>query len=168
VFSLIEQRATTDPLLRSGGCTISTLNHDWQLCRMSRDIDRRVRCQHVIGHQRGVAVRFGGCGMRTGADGDHMQHASIGSDRSGLSDIMNCLALLCSATARAAAAEVCETGEQLEVERSMLSEIRARSGMHHRLARATTVADLRCRSRCAVQLRPRFPTTSDGSPTLYA
>ena len=116
----------------------------------------------MIGHQRGVAVRIGGCGMRTVANGDRMQHASIGSNRAGLSDSMDCLALLCSATARAAAAEVCETGEQLEVERSMLSEIRARSGMHHRLARATTVADLRCRSRCAVQLVPRFPT-SDGS-----
>ena len=37
MFSLTEQRVgITDPLLRSGGCTISTLNHDWQLCRMSR------------------------------------------------------------------------------------------------------------------------------------
>ena len=86
-----------------------------------------------------------------------MQHASIGSNRAGLSDSMDCLVLICSAAARAAAAEVCETGDQLDVERSMLSEIRDRSGMHHRLARATTVADLRCRSRCAVQLVPRFP-----------
>jgi hypothetical protein len=40
-----------------------------------------------------------------------MQHASIGSDRAGLSDIMDCLALLCSASVLAAAAQVCETGE---------------------------------------------------------
>jgi hypothetical protein len=36
--------------------------------------------------------------------------------------------------------------------------------MHHRLARATTVADLRCRSRCAVQLVPRFPTSACAYP----
>jgi hypothetical protein len=113
-------------------------------CR--RDIDRRVRCQHVIGHQRGVAVRIGGCGMRTVADGDRMQHASIGSNRAGLSDSMDCLALLCSATARAAAAEVHELRDKLEVERSMLSEIRDRSDTRHRMARVTTLADLRCRS----------------------
>jgi hypothetical protein len=130
-------------------------------CR--RDLDRRVRCQHVIGHQRGVAVRIGGCGMRTGADGDHMQHAGIGSDRAGLSDIMDCLVLICSAgVACSSAAQVCETGDKLDVERSMLSEIRDRSGMHHRLARATTVADLRCRSQDC-------PPISDGltDPTLY-
>jgi hypothetical protein len=46
-----------------------------------------------------------------------MQHASIGSsDRAGLSDIMDCLVLICSAAARAAAAQVCETEDQLEVD----------------------------------------------------
>ena len=44
-------------------------------------LDERMRCHHVIGHQRGGTVRIGGCGRRTVADGDRTQRASISSAR---------------------------------------------------------------------------------------
>ena len=46
----------------------------------------------------------------------------------------------------------CELGDQLDVERSMLSKIRDGSDMRNRRPRVTSVADLRCHRRCAVQL----------------
>jgi hypothetical protein len=82
-----------------------------------------------------------------------MQHASIGSDRAGLSDIMDCLVLHCSAPARAAAAEVCETEDQL-----------AAGGRTEHAIREIRATDLRCRSRCAVQLVLRFPTSAGTNP----
>ena len=48
----------------------------------------------------------------------------------------------------------CELGEQLEVERRTFSKICDRSRERNRLPLATTVADLRCHSQCAVQLFP--------------
>ena len=44
-------------------------------------LDERMRCQHVIGHQRGGTVRIGGCGSRTVVDGDRVHRASISSVR---------------------------------------------------------------------------------------
>ena len=49
-------------------------------------LDERMRCQHVIGHQRGGTVRIGGCGSRTVVDGDRIQRASITSARGCHSD----------------------------------------------------------------------------------
>ena len=44
-------------------------------------LDERMRCQHVIAHQRGGTARIGGCGSRTVADGDRIQRASVSSAR---------------------------------------------------------------------------------------
>ena len=57
----------------------------------------RMRCQHVVGEERGRVLRIGGCGSRTGADADCVQRASISSTRAGRSDNMASLVLLCSA-----------------------------------------------------------------------
>ena len=46
----------------------------------------------------------------------------------------------------------CKSGDQLEVERSMLSKIRDRHATRNRLPGGMTVGDLRWHSRCAVQL----------------
>ena len=95
-----------------------------------------------------------------------MQHASISSDRAGLSDSMDCLVLICSAAARAAAAEVYETGDQLDVERSMLSKIRDRHATRNRRPRGMTVGDLRCHRRCGVQLVLEGSRSTPTDPVL--
>ena len=46
----------------------------------------------------------------------------------------------------------CESRDQLDVERKMLSKIRDGSTVRNRLPHRTAVADLRCHRRCAVQL----------------
>ena len=46
----------------------------------------------------------------------------------------------------------CKSGDQLEVEWSTFSKIRDGTDMRNRRPRVTSVADLRCHRRCAVQL----------------
>ena len=69
------------------------------------DLDKRMPCSHVLGQQRGRALRIRGWSKRTGANGDRVQRASISSDRAGRSDSMDCMVLLCSAARVAAAVE---------------------------------------------------------------
>ena len=64
---------------------------------VAEDLGERMRCSDDLGHQRGGALRIGGCSKRTGADGDRMQRASISSARAVHSDNMAPLVLLCSA-----------------------------------------------------------------------
>ena len=48
----------------------------------------------------------------------------------------------------------CKLGDQLDVERSTFSKIRDGSDMRNRRPRVTSVADLPCHRRCALQLVP--------------
>ena len=61
----------------------------------------------------------------------------------------------------------CELGEQLEVERRTFSKICDRSRERNRLPLATTVADLRCHSQCAVQLFPEGSRSTRTHPVAF-
>ena len=43
---------------------------------VAEDLGERMRCSHVLGHQRGGFIRIGACSSRTGADADRRQRAS--------------------------------------------------------------------------------------------
>ena len=71
----------------------------------------RMRCQHVVGEERGRVLRIGGCDSRTGANADRVQRASISRAHAGLSDNMAPLVLLCSAAPATSSCRCCKTKE---------------------------------------------------------
>ena len=118
----------------------------------------RMRCQHVVGEERGRVLRIGGCGSRTGANGDRVQRASI-------SRAHGCWALRQhGAIGPALSTRIAQIGLLLTLLKANGSFKRHASSAHDR----RSVSNGRCNSLSAHRLGARRPAAAPACRTRRA